>query len=521
MALPVWEPSAERVERANLNRFIRFARTETGNVDLIGHHSLYHWSTSDPDRFWTLVWDFCGIRAQGERAPVLVDADRIEAARWFPNVRLNFAQNLLRYNDEKPAIVFRSEGGAAREISYSELNAEVAQMAAALAAAGVGVGDRVAGLLPNIPEAAIAMLATAALGATWASCSPDLGADAVTTRFGQLEPKVLVGVARYAFGGRSIDCMAKLADIATRIESLARVVVVPYLDPDPTVGHVRTGTTWNAFVSEHVGARPAFTAVPFDQPLYVLFAPTPSGTCAGIVHGVGGTLIQHLKELVLHIDVRREDRIFYFTTSGFLMWNWLMSALAVGATVVLYDGSPSYPHAGVLFDLADECEVSVFGTTARWLHSVERAGLRPIATHKLLELRSVLVAGPLPAPANYDYVYRDIKPRVLLATLAISPDTLSCAALGSPLLPVYRGEIQCRGLGLRVETVDDGGDSVRDEPGALVYTAPFPSMAIGLWGDRDGRRRHAAWFQRIPGAWGTGERAMLTANDGVVPLARG
>ncbi len=520
MALPVWEPSAERVKRANLSRFIRFARAETGNVDLIGHHALHHWSTSDPERFWTLVWDFCGIRAQGDRTPVLESPGGMESARWFPNVRLNFAQNLLRYNDEKPAIVFRSENGKARELSYAELNAETAQLAAALAAAGVGVGDSVAGLLPNIPEAAIAMLATASLGATWSSCSPDLGVDAVVARFGQLQPKVLFGVARYAFGGRNVDCVDKLAGIANRIGSLDHVVVVPYLAPDPVLGAVRAGITWSAFVAGHVGARPDFTAVPFNQPLYVLFAPSASGAPVGIVHGVGGTLIQHLKELVLHVDVLREDRVFYYTTSGFLMWNWLMSVLAIGATIVLYDGSPSYPRDDVLLDLADECGISVFGTSSKWLDSIEEAGLRPVASHKLLDLRTVLVTGAPLTPANYDFVFRHIKQRVFLSSLAMSAHMLSCTALGSPLLPVYSGELQCRGLGMRVETVDEAGESVREVPGTVVFPAPFPSMPVALWGDSDGSAFRSAYFSRVENAWCVGERAMLTPNDGVVLLGR-
>lgn len=521
MALPVWEPSAERVERANLSRFIKFARNETGNVDLIDHHSLHHWSIADPERFWMLVWDFCGIRALGERTPVLIRGDRFEDARWFPNVRLNFAQNLLRYSDDKPALVFRGETGIARELSYADLGAEVAKFAAALQAAGVGVGDRVAGLLPNIPEAAIAMLATAALGATWSSVSPDLGIDAVVARFGQIEPKVLVCAASYAFGGRRFDCIEKIAGVAARIDSIARVVVVPYLDATASIDPIRGAMTWNDFVADHVGARLAFTSVPFDQPLYVLFAPNAAGAPIGIVHGVGGTLIQHLKEWVLHTDVRREDHVFYYTTSGFLMWNWLLSALAVGATVVLYDGSPSYPHAGALFDLAAECEVSVLGTSAKWLAAAQQAGVKPIDTHKLLNLRTILAAGSPLAADTYDYVYRDIKQRVLLASISVSVDTASCTSLGSPILPVYRGEVQCRGLGLAIEILDDEGDPVRDEAGNLACTAPFPSMPIKWWGDDDGSRYRAAYFARVPGAWCHGERASITANDGVVLLGRG
>ncbi len=521
MALPVWEPSAERVERANLSRFIKFARKETGNVDLVDHHSLHHWSIADPQRFWMLVWDFCGIRAQGERTPVLVVNDgKMEGARWFPNVRLNFAQNLLRYNDDKTAILFRSEMAAAREITYAELNAEVARFTAALRAEGVGVGDRVAGLLPNIPEAVIAMLATAALGATWSSVSPDLGVDAVTARFGQLEPKVLVAAASYAFGGRRFDCVAKIAAVTARIESVSRVVMAAYLDDESRIDPIRQSVRWDDFLAPHGGARLAFAAVPFDQPLYVLFSPSATSAPTGVVHGVGGTLIQHLKELVLHTDVRREDHVFYYTTCGFLMWNWLVSSLAVGATLVLYDGSPSYPHAGALFDLADECEISVFGTSSKWLAAAQSAGVKPIDTHKLLNLRTILAAGSPLAAETYDFVYRDIKHRVLLAPIGVSVDTLSCVALGSPLLPVYRGEVQCRGLGLALEVLDDAGNSVRDEVGNLACTAPFPSIPCRWWGDDDGSRYRAAYFGKYVGIWCHGERASITANDGIVLAPR-
>ncbi len=520
MALPVWEPSAERVERANLSRFIKFARNETGNVDLVDHHSLHHWSIADPERFWLLVWDFCGIRAQGDRTPVLVRGERLEDARWFPKVRLNFAQNLLRHGDDKPAIVFRSEAGGTRELSYAELTAEVARFAAALKADGVGVGDCVAGLLPNIPEAAIAMLATAALGATWSSVSPDLGVDAIVARLGQLRPRVLVCASGYAFGGRRFDCFEKASGAAARIDSIARVVVAPYLEPEGSHPAWPRAVRWNEFVASHAGARLDFTAVPFDQPLYVLFAPNANGPPTGIVHGVGGTLIQHLKELVLHTDVRREDRVFYYTTCGFLMWNWLMSGLATGATLVLYDGSPSHPHPGALFDLADEFAVSVFGTSSKWLAAAMQAGVKPIDTHKLLNLRTILAAGSTLSPDTYDYVYRDIKERVLLATLVASVDMASCVALGSPLLPVYGGEVQCRGLGLAVEVLDGKGRPVRDEIGNLAVTEPFPSMPLRFCADTDGSRYRAAYLERIPGAWCRGESASLTVNDGLV-LPRG
>lgn len=519
MIKPIWEPGPERLERANLGRFMRFVQEQTGSDDIRGQAALHDYSIRHPERFWPLVWEFCGIRASGEFTPVLVDADRMPGARWFPNVRLNFAQNLLRHKDDRPAIVFRNEWGHKRQYTYAELHAEVGRLAHALRGAGVGVGDRVAGFMPNIPETVIAMLATTSIGAIWSSCSPDFGINGVVDRFGQIAPKVLFTADRYCYGGKSFDCLEKIRGVLDRIPAIEKLVVVPYSGQPLDLAGVPNAVALPDFIGEDEHA-PQFEALPFDHPLYIMYSSGTTGVPKCIVHGAGGTLIQHLKELVLHTDLKREDRIFYYTTCGWMMWNWLVSSLAVGATVVLYDGSPSHPDGNALWDLADEVGISVFGTSAKWLSAIEKASVRPRETHKLLPLKTILSTGSPLAPESYDYVYRDIKERVLLASISGGTDILSCFALGSPLLPVYRGELQCRGLGMRVEVLDDDGKPVREQKGELACLAPFPSMPVGFWNDPDGQKYHNAYFARVPNVWCHGDHAILTEHDGVVIYGR-
>jgi acetoacetyl-CoA synthetase len=516
---PIWEPGSDRIERANLNRFLRFARESSGGDDLANYAALHDFSIRHPERFWPMVWEFCGIRSTGTWQAVLADADRMPGARWFPGAQLNFAQNLLRHKDDRAAIVFRNEWGHARELSYADLHAEVGRVSRALADAGVGVGDRVAGFLPNMPETVIAMLATTALGAIWSSCSPDFGIDGVVERFGQIEPKVLFCADAYGYGGKRFDCLAKVRGVLDRIDAIERVVVIPYSGDPLDLSGLRNAIAWPDFVGTDAPAL-RFESLPFDHPLYVMYSSGTTGVPKCIVHGAGGTLIQHLKELVLHTDLKREDRIFYYTTCGWMMWNWLVSSLAVGATLVLYDGSPSHPDGNALWNLADEVGISVFGTSAKWLSATEKAGIRPRETHKLLQLKTILSTGSPLAPESYDYVYRDIKERVLLASISGGTDIVSCFALGNPLLPVYRGELQCRGLGMKVEILDDDGKPVRGEPGELACTAPFPSMPVGFWNDPDGEKYRNAYFSRVPGVWCHGDLAMLTAHDGIVIYGR-
>ncbi|HEU4663673.1 MAG TPA: acetoacetate--CoA ligase [Dokdonella sp.] len=516
---PVWEPSPERIERANISRFMRFVRESTGNDDIRRYAPLHEFSVRHPERFWSLVWEFCGIRAHGEHEPVLVDRERMPGARWYPNVTLNFAQNLLRFKDDRVAIVFRNEWGHRRELSYAELHAEVARVAHALKRVGVGVGDRVAGFMPNIPETIVAMLATTSLGATWSSCSPDFGIRGVVDRFGQIAPKVLFTADAYGYGGKRFDCLEKIRGVLDEVPSIEQLVVVPYGGAPLRLDGLRDAVALPDFCGD--GDHPLeFVPVPFDHPLYVMYSSGTTGVPKCIVHGVGGTLLQHLKELVLHTDLKREDRLFYYTTCGWMMWNWFVSGLAVGATLVVYDGSPSHPDGNALWDLADEVGITVFGTSAKWLSAIEKAGVKPRETHKLLQLKTILSTGSPLAPESYDYVYRDIKDRVLLASISGGTDIISCFALGCPVLPVYRGELQCRGLGMKVEILDDDGKPVRGEKGELACTAPFPSMPVFFWNDPDGEKYRSAYFSRVPGVWCHGDHALLTEHDGVIIYGR-
>ena len=519
MNLPIWEPSQERIDRANLSRFMRYVREQTGNEDIRRYAPLYDFSLRQPARFWSLLWDFCGIRASGEFEPVLMDAEKMPGARWFPGVRLNFAQNLLRYRDDRPAIAFSNEWGHDRQLTYAQLHVEVARVAQGLKRAGVGVGDRVAGFMPNIPETLVAMLATTSLGAIWSSCSPDFGVDGVVDRLGQIEPKVLFCADQYPYAGKRFDCLKKIRAVLERIPSVTQLVVVPYSGEAFDLATLKNSIAWPDFAGSDEPAL-GFEMLPFDHPLYILYSSGTTGVPKCIVHGAGGTLIQHLKELVLHTDLKREDRFFFYTTCGWMMWNWLASSLAVGSTLVLYDGSPTHPDGNVLWDLVDKRGISVFGTSARWLSATEKAGLKPVETHKLSSLRTILSTGSALAEESYDYVYRNIKSSVLLASISGGTDIISCFALGNPLMPVYRGELQCRGLGMRVEVLDDAGTPVTGQIGELACTAPFPSMPIGFWDDADGEKYFNAYFSTFPGIWCHGDQAMLTEHDGIIIVGR-
>jgi acetoacetyl-CoA synthetase len=516
---PLWTPSPERRDASNMHRFVRFARETTGNADIGSYVPLYDFSVRHPEKFWPLVWEFCGIRATGDFEPALVNGDKMPGAHWFPNVRLNFAQSLLRFKDDKPALIFRNEWGHQRELTYAQLHTAVGRIAHGLKQAGVGQGDRVAGFLPNLPETIIAMLATTALGATWSSASPDFGVNGIVDRFGQIEPKVLFCADAYAYGGKRHDCLAKVREVLAAIPSIETCVVIPYSGDPLRLDGMRGAVDWNAFAGS--ADQPLeFVPTPFEHPVYIMYSSGTTGQPKCIVHGAGGTLLQHLKELVLHTDLKREDHIFYYTTCGWMMWNWLVSSLAVGATLVLYDGSPTYPNGHVLWDLADEVGISIFGTSAKWLDATAKMGVKPRETHKLTQLKTILSTGSPLMPESFDYVYRDVKQDVLLASISGGTDIVSCFALGNPVLPVHRGELQCRGLGMKVEILDDAGHPVREQPGELSCAAPFPSMPVKFWNDPDGARYRAAYFSKVPGVWCHGDRAELTRHEGIIIYGR-
>jgi acetoacetyl-CoA synthetase len=521
----LWRPSADAVATAKLSSFIAAVnlRWQAGCSD---YASLWRWSVASPEAFWRSLWDEC--RVLGEcGASVVEDGDRMPGARWFPQARVNYAQNLLRRRDDADALVFWGEDKIRRRLSRGELYVQVSRCAQALKAAGVVQGDRVAAYLPNMPEALIAMLATAALGAIWSSASPDFGVQGVLDRFGQIEPKILLCVDGYWYNGKRVDCMAKNTEVAAQMPSVERTLVVSCLDDSPAVSGIRNGVRYVDFVAPYAAAEIEFVPLPFAHPLFIMFSSGTTGVPKCIVHCHGGALLQHLKEHQLHGDIRPDDRIFYFTTCGWMMWNWLVSALASGAVLLLYDGSPFVRGAGrpgtILFDYADAERMTHFGTSAKFIDAIAKSGLQPRQTHRLEHLRVMFSTGSPLAPESFDYVYREIKADLLLASISGGTDILSCFALGSPILPVYRGELQCRGLGMAVDVFDAEGRPIPaglGERGELVCTAPFPAMPVGFWNDPDGAKYHAAYFERFPNVWCHGDFVELTTNEGMIIYGR-
>ncbi len=510
-AQPLWQPNPNTVGDTRMAMFMQ----------AMGHGryaDLWQWSIDQPEAFWSRLWDFCG--AVGDKGQtVLRDGDKMPGARWFPEARLNYAENLLQRR-EGEALVFWGEDQVKRRMSRAELYAEVARFQRFLVDAGVGEGDRVAGYLPNLPETLIAMLATTALGAIWSSASPDFGVQGVLDRFGQIAPKVLVCVDGYWYNGKPVDCLPKNAEVVAQMPSLVKTVVVPYLASRPALEGIAGAVHWQDIALPAPGAEVSIQRVAFDHPLFIMYSSGTTGVPKCIVHCHGGALLQHLKEHQLHSDVRPGDRLFYFTTCGWMMWNWLVSGLACGATLLLYDGSPFADQGKVLFDLAQAEKMTHFGTSAKFIDAAAKMGLTPGRTHDLSALRAVFSTGSPLSPEGFDWVYREIKQDILLASISGGTDIISCFVLGNPVLPVYRGEIQCRGLGMAVDVFDDDGKPVRSEKGELVCTKPFPVMPVGFWNDPDGAKYRAAYFERFPNVWCHGDFSELTAHDGMIIYGR-
>ncbi len=515
---PIWRPDAERAARARITRFRALAEERSGRP-LPDYAALHRWSVEARDEFWQLLWEFAEVRGE-PGTTALEHGDRMPGARWFPEARLNFAENLLRREGDAPALVFRNESGERESLSFTELREQVARATAALRAAGIGPGDRVAAILPNRPEAVIGMLACASLGAVWSSCSPDFGAAGIVDRFGQIGPRLLIAVDGYPYGGKRFPILDRLPEILAELPSVERCVVVPYLTEAPGLGGLPESQSWAEFLASGRDASPAHAALPFDHPLYILYSSGTTGRPKCIVHGAGGTLLQHLKEQLLHVDLGPEDRLFYFTTCGWMMWNWLASGLATGASLLLYDGSPSWPDPGALFRIAEAEGVNVFGTSAKFLDAVAKSGVVPREEADLSGLRALLSTGSPLAPEGFDFVYQQISPELHLASISGGTDIVSCFVLGDPSAPVWRGEIQRPGLGMQVEVFGPDGRAIHGEAGELVCTAAFPSMPLGFWNDPDGARYRAAYFERYPGVWHHGDWIRETGNGGYVITGR-
>jgi acetoacetyl-CoA synthetase len=504
---PLWTPSAERAASTELARFMKLAGKST-------YEELHRWSIEHPAEFWELVWRFGQVRGEmGDRR--VINAERMPGARFFPEGRLNYAENLLRERDATAAITFWGEDRVKRRLSKRQLYDLVSRVAQALADAGVKKGDRVAGYLPNVPEATAALLATASLGAVWSSCSPDFGVQGVLDRFGQIEPKILFCVDGYLYGGKEFDLQEKASQVLEKLPSVEECVVVDYLGAP-----ARAGTSLYDFLEPFAADDIRFEQVEFNHPLYILYSSGTTGVPKCIVHGTGGSLLQHLKEHRLQSDVKPGDRLFYFTTLGWMMWNWLVSGLASGATLVLYDGSPFVGRGKILFDLAEAEGITHFGTSAKFIDALAKAGVKPKETHRLDRLRTVLSTGSPLLPEGFDYVYGNVKDDVCLSSISGGTDIVSCFVLGNPMGPVWRGEIQAKGLGMAVEVFDENGKSLKGEKGELVCTKPFPCMPIGFWNDPDGAKYRAAYFEKFPNVWRHGDWCEETEHGGFIIYGR-
>ncbi|HVL35886.1 MAG TPA: acetoacetate--CoA ligase [Burkholderiales bacterium] len=515
----LWEPSERAIEEAQLTEFARQV-VRKRRLELNSYPDFYRWSVESPEEFWSDLWDYCGVVAARKGSTVLVDGHKMPGARWFPEARLNYAENLLRRGDRGDAFVFWDETGFRRRLSYAELYSEVSRAAQAMAGLGLRAGDRVAAFIPNIPEAGVLALAALSQGIVWASCSPDFGVEGVLERFGQIEPKLLLCAEGYRYNGEAHDSLGRVAELVERLPSLRKVVVVPHLDPAVDVSEIPKAARLDDWLRRHTPGTIRFAQLPFDHPVYILFTSGTTGQPKCIVHGAGGTLLQGLKMYKLHFDLRPGDRFFYYCTTNWVVWNLLFGALAAEASVMLYDGSPFARNARILFDFAEKERFTHFGTSAKFIDALAKRGLRPRDTHDLAPLRMILSTGSPLAPEGFDYVYDAVKADACLASISGGTDIMGAFADANAVLPVYRGELQCRSLGMAVEVFDESGHPVVGEKGELVCTRPFPSMPLGFWNDRGGERYRAAYFAKYPNVWTHGDWCELTERGTMLVYGR-
>ena len=514
----MWQPGRERIDAANMTAFMQ-AATDRWGTNFSDYAGLHAWSVNEPEKFWTTIWEFCDVVGEpGGR--VVADREKMPGARFFPDGRANFAENLLRRRDDTPAIIFRGEHGVRRDMTWRELHDAVSRLARAFRAEGLTAGDRVAAYMPNVPETVVAMLAAASIGCVFTSASPDFGIQGVLDRFGQVSPKVLIAADAYTYNGKVQPCLDKLPAIAAGMPSLERVLVVPYVDPAPDVSAVPHAVSLDEYLAPHAPGGIEFTRVGFNDPLYILYSSGTTGAPKCIVHGVGPAILTHSKEHRLHSDVKPGDRVFWFTTCGWMMWNWVVGALAAEATIVLYDGSPFYPDDNVLFDFADDAKITLFGTSAKFIDACSKAGLRPIETHDLSSVESIASTGSVLVPEGFDYIYEHVKADVHLSSMSGGTDLLGCFVGTNPLAPVYRGELQAPCLAMKMDVFDAAGNPVVGEKGELVCTRSFPSMPLGFWGDDSGEKYFNAYYADYPNVWRHGDWVQWTETGGMVFFGR-
>jgi acetoacetyl-CoA synthetase len=511
----LWQPTEERIRKTRMHAFMNQAANRYGFApDWL---SMHEWSVRHSDEFWQAMFDFAEIKASTPASAVRTGEGML-GTRWFPGLKFNFAEHLLRFDDDRAAIEAEDELGRTRSISYRELHDLVARCAAGMRAAGVKTGDRVGAFIPNIPEAIIGMLAAASIGAVWSSCSPDFGINGVFDRFGQIEPKLLIAADAYSYNGKKVDSLPRIRGIIEKIPSIETVVIVPFMEESPDISALSNAQLWSEFLARKEEL--TFAQLPFDHPLYIMYSSGTTGVPKCIVHGAGGTLLQHMKELVLHTDLQRDDTIMYFTTCGWMMWNWLVSSLGAGATVALFEGSPGFPRMDHLWKFAERIGMTVFGTSPKFVATCEKVGLEPGQRQDLSKLRAVLSTGSPLTIENFRWVYDNVKKDLQLSSICGGTDIISCFMLGNPILPVYAGEIQCVGLGMDVQAFDFSGKPVVGEKGELVCCAPFPSQPTGFWNDEGNRKYRGAYFEHYEGVWRHGDFVEITPRGGVIVYGR-